>query len=501
MDWLTILWICCYIPVVIGLSAFGFHRWVMVYLFWKNWDNPPRPLAKLEKLPKITVQLPIFNELHVVSRLVDGVAKLDYPQELLQIQILDDSTDETKGICEQEAEKLKGMGFDVELIHRVDRTGFKAGALENGMKSAKGELIFILDADFVPAPGMLHEMIHYFSDEKIALVQSRWGHLNRDYSLLTKIQAIFLDGHLVVEQVARSRAGRFFNFNGTGGIWRKQAIIDAGGWEHDTLTEDMDLSYRAQMKGWRFIFLNDLVTPAELPVDMNGFKSQQHRWTKGSIQCWRKLFMPIWRSQQPLLIKLEATAHLCSNFAYLLLLFLCILLWPGLDRGLNELMGGNRFIFLDLPVLFLTSLSVGCFYLSSQMGAHPKNWVSKLLYIPGALALGIGMAINNTRAVVEALLKKESPFVRTPKYGIEAGKPQEWKKKAKYKSLKSFGLTLEFLLAAYFTGLLIYGILKFQWMNLPFWALFAFGFWYVVLGSLPQLLPGRTVDSPDNASA
>lgn len=501
MDWLTILWICCYIPVLIGLSLFGFHRWCMVYLFWKNWKNPPKPKARLEKLPLVTVQLPIFNELHVVRRLVDSVAALDYPKELLQIQILDDSTDETREICQAEETKLRIAGFDVELIHRVDRTGFKAGALEHGMSSAKGDFIFILDADFIPPPGVLHELVHYFTDEKIGLVQTRWGHINRDYSLLTKIQAIFLDGHLVVEQVARSRAGRFFNFNGTGGIWRKQTIIDAGGWEHDTLTEDLDLSYRAQMKGWKFIFLNDVVTPAELPVDMNGFKSQQHRWTKGSIQTCRKLFGPIWKSDLPLLIKLEASVHLTSNFAYLLLLFLCVLNFPGMDKGLADWMGPTVKTWLvDIPVLALTSLSVGMFYLTSQMGAHPTSWWKKVLYLPGALALGIGMAINNTRGVLEAIFRKESPFVRTPKYGIE-NKSHAWKKTAKYKSLKSLGLGLEFLLALYFTGLLIYGILKNQWFSVPFYALFAFGFSYVVLGSLPQLLPSRNTEESSDPPA
>lgn len=501
MDWLTILWICCYIPVLIGLSLFGFHRWCMVYLFWKNWKNRPQPKAQMEKLPLVTVQLPIFNELHVVRRLVDSVAKLDYPKDLLQIQILDDSTDETREICQDEEAKLRAAGFDVELIHRVDRTGFKAGALENGMASAKGDFIFILDADFIPPPRVLHELVHYFTDEKIALVQTRWGHLNRDYSLLTKIQAIFLDGHLVVEQVARSRSGRFFNFNGTGGIWRKQAIIDAGGWEHDTLTEDLDLSYRAQMKGWKFIFLNEVVTPAELPVDMNGFKSQQHRWTKGSIQTCRKLIGPIWRSDLPILIKLEATVHLTSNFAYLLLLFLCILNFPGMDKGLSDWMGaGVKTWLVDVPVLALTSLSVGMFYLTSQMGAHPTSWWKKVLYLPGALALGIGMAINNTRGVIEAILRKESPFVRTPKYGIE-NKSHAWKKTAKYKSLKSIGLGLEVLLALYFTGLLIYGILKNQWFSVPFYALFAFGFSYVVLGSLPQLFPSRGSEEPGDTTA
>jgi cellulose synthase/poly-beta-1,6-N-acetylglucosamine synthase-like glycosyltransferase len=494
MDWLSILWLCCYIPVVIGLSLFGLHRWSMVILFWKNWKNPPRPKANMEQLPMVTVQLPIFNELHVVRRLVDSVAKLDWPRELLQIQILDDSTDETREICQEELERLRREGFDAELIHRVDRTGFKAGALENGMATAKGEFIYILDADFLPPRDVLHKLVHFFSDDKIALVQSRWGHINRDYSLLTKIQAIFLDGHLVVEQVARSRSGRFFNFNGTGGMWRKQAIVDSGGWEHDTLTEDLDLSYRAQMKGWRFIYLNDVVTPAELPVDMNGFKTQQFRWTKGSIQCCRKLFGSIWRSKEPLWIKLEATAHLCTNFAYLLLCFLCFLIFPGTDRGLTEWLGPElRAWLVDVPVFVLTAISVGLFYITGQIGSNRQGWLRRAVYLPGALALGIGLAVNSTRAIIEALMKKESPFVRTPKYGIEK-KGQDYKK-AKYKSLKSIGMGLELLLAIYFTIVTIYGILENYWLSVPFYLLFTFGFWYVVVGSLPQLFQSRSPES------
>ena len=236
------------------------------------------------ELPLVTVQLPVFNEMHVVKRLLTSVAQLDYPKEKLQIQLLDDSTDETTSIAEGEILKLQTDGFDAELIHREDRTGYKAGALENGLETAKGDYVFILDADFVPNADVLRETIHYFTDEKIGLIQTRWGHLNRNYNLLTRVQAMFLDGHLELEQTARNRSGRFFTFNGTGGIWRKECISDAGGWEHDTLTEDMDLSYRAQLKDWRFIFLNEVETPAELPVDMDGFKSQQHRWTKGSIQ-------------------------------------------------------------------------------------------------------------------------------------------------------------------------------------------------------------------------
>jgi len=500
MDWLSILWLCCYIPVVIGLSLFGLHRWSMVILFWRNWRKPPRPLAQMEELPVVTVQLPIFNELHVVRRLVDSVAKLDWPQDRLQIQILDDSTDETRDICRDELARLQREGFDAELIHRVDRTGFKAGALENGMATAKGEFIYILDADFLPPRDVLHKLVHFFTDEKIALVQSRWGHINRDYSLLTKIQAMFLDGHLVVEQVARSRSGRFFNFNGTGGMWRKQAIVDAGGWEHDTLTEDLDLSYRAQMKGWRFIYLNDVVTPAELPVDMNGFKTQQFRWTKGSIQCCRKLFGTIWRSEEPLWIKLEATAHLCTNFAYLLLVFLCFLIFPGTDRGLTEWLGNARTWLVDLPVFLLTSISVGLFYISGQMGAHPGAWKRKALYLPGALALGIGLAVNSTRAIIEALLKKESPFVRTPKYGIEK-KGDFQKTKAKYRSMKSLGMGLELVLAIYFTWVTIYGVSNNYWLSVPFYLLFMGGFWYVVAGSLPQLFPARSSENSGGTPA
>ncbi len=483
MDLSTTLWLVCYLPVVIGLSLFGLHRWYLVVLFWKHWRHKPQPAGQLSPLPRITVQLPIFNELHVVRRLVDSVAALDYPRDLLQIQILDDSTDETRLICQEEAAKLKSAGRDVQLIHRTDRTGYKAGALEHGMTTATGAFIYILDADFVPPPDVLQRMIHHFSDEKVALIQSRWGHINRDYNLLTKIQAMFLDGHLVVEQVARSRSGRFFNFNGTAGIWRKQAILDAGGWEHDTLTEDLDLSYRAQMRGWKFVYLHDVVTPAELPVDMDGFKNQQHRWTKGSIQCCRKILGTIWRAPLPFLIKLEATVHLSANFAYLLLLGLLFLCFPGAGAAFD--MGGHRWLLLDLPVFVLTSLSVALFYMTSQMAAYPQTWWKKFIYLPGLLALGVGMAINNGKAVIEALLKQESPFIRTPKYGIEK-KGQDWRK-AKYKSLKSIAFGIEILLALYFTFVVIWAMFKNFWTSVPFLLLFMTGFWYVVLGSMPKL--------------
>src|SRR6188474_3144847 len=324
-----IIWSTCYLSVLLGLSAYGIHRYFIIYLYLKNRKRPPVPVRYFEKLPKVTVQLPIFNEVYVAERLLRSVSELDYPQKLLQIQVLDDSTDETREITASCAEELRSRGFNVALIHRVDRTGFKAGALAIGLEAAEGEFVCILDADFVPQPDLLKRTIHFFTDPNIGMIQTRWGHLNRGYSLLTRVQAMFLDGHLLLEQTARSRSGRFFNFNGTAGLWRRSCIEDAGGWEHDTLTEDLDLSYRAQLKGWHFVFLADLVTPAELPVDMNGFKSQQHRWTKGSIQTCLKLLPAVWKADLPLLIKFEATAHLTSNFAYLLLFLLCALMHPA----------------------------------------------------------------------------------------------------------------------------------------------------------------------------
>lgn len=493
-SWLSVFWIVSYSIVVVGLSLYGIHRYSMIFLFWKHRKNLPKPKSRFTDLPLITVQLPVFNELHVIKRLVEKVAELEYPQHLLQIQILDDSTDETKAICEDEVRRLEEQGFDVEYIHRIDRTGFKAGALENGMATAKGDYIFILDADFMPPRTVLHEMVHYFTDEKIALVQTRWGHVNRNYSLLTKIQAMFLDGHLVVEQTARSRAGRFFNFNGTAGMWRKQAIIDAGGWEHDTLTEDLDLSYRAQMKGWKFIFLLDVETPAELPVDMDGFKSQQHRWTKGSVQTCKKLLGAVWRSDIPLILKLESTAHLTANFAYLLLVLLCFLVWPDVGhqaRGMTvEDPTSLRVWLLDIPIFVITTGSVCLFYITAQRTLFPKTWLREIIYLPALLALGIGMSINNGKAVIEAILNRQSPFVRTPKYGVET-KGDTWKskQKGKYKALKSVATGMEILLGLYFTFLTIMAIVNGNWTSVPFLTLFMLGFWYVALGSLP--LPSR----------
>jgi len=481
----TFIWTLCYTAVLLGISLYGFHRYIIVYLFLKNRRNAPKPLAQLEKLPRITVQLPIFNELYVIERLLDSVSKLDYPRDLLEVQVLDDSTDETRDISARIVGELKSRGFDISHIHRTDRTGFKAGALENGLQTAKGEYILILDADFVPTPDVLHRTVHYFSDPKVGMIQTRWGHLNRTYSLLTRVQAMFLDGHLLLEQTGRNRSGRFINFNGTAGIWRKSCIVEAGGWQHDTLTEDLDLSYRAQIKGWNFIFLPDLVTPAELPVDMNGFKSQQHRWTKGSIQTCKKLLPSVWRAELPLKVKIEATVHLTSNYAFLLLAAICILMHPSAGGG--TVGSFWRMVLLDIPIFITGSLPAVVFYIVSQRELYPRSWWREILYLPALLALTIGLAVNNAWAVIQGMHGATGEFTRTPKYGIQS-KTQSWKR-AKYSPMKTVLPFIEIGFAAYFIYFFSHEVAAHNWLAIPFLSLFAGGFTYVSMCSIAQWFP------------
>ena len=480
----SIIWTVCYLTVLLGMSAFGIHRYFIIYLFLKHRRQGVSAKGHFAELPKVTVQLPIYNEVYVVERLLRAVSELEYPQDRLQIQVLDDSTDDTRDVTAAAVEKLRGRGFDVELLHRIDRTGFKAGALEAGMEATDSDYLCILDADFVPPPDLLHKTIHFFTDPKIGMIQTRWGHLNRGYSLLTRVQAMFLDGHLLLEQTARSRSGRFFNFNGTAGLWRRSCIEDAGGWQHDTLTEDLDLSYRAQLAGWKFIFLSDVITPAELPVDMNGFKSQQHRWTKGSVQTCKKLLPTVWRSKLPLPLKIEATAHLTANFAYLLLASLCVLLHPS-SGGPQT--GWLRFFLFDVPIFLTASLSVAVFYICAQRELHPRTWMREMLLLPALLALGVGLSINNARAVIEAIINHESDFTRTPKYGIER-KSQTWRS-CKYTPLKSILPVVEMAFAIYFSYFLYFAVAHRQYLSVPFLVMFALGFLYVSLSSMNRWFP------------
>src|SRR5262245_13745100 len=333
-----------YLVVLLVLAVYGFHRSHLVHLYYKYRDRKPKAAGAYAELPAVTVQLPLFNEMYVARRLLDAVAAIRYPRDRFQIQVLDDSTDETQEICRRKVAELQVRfpDLDVEYVHRSDRSGFKAGALDNGLRTAKGELILIFDADFLPQPDVLERTVDHFVDPKVAVVQCRWEHLNRDFSPLTEAQALMLDGHFIMEHAGRNRSGRFFNFNGTAGIWRRAAIVDAGGWQHDTLTEDMDLSYRAQLRGWRFVYLPEIATPAELPVDMAAFKAQQFRWAKGSVQVGKKLLPRILRSNVTLAQKTEAFFHLTNNFAYPLLMLLSLLLLPNLafrtQHGIREVL-------------------------------------------------------------------------------------------------------------------------------------------------------------------
>ena len=468
--------IVAYLIVFVALAVYGFHRSSLVYLYYRYRGRRPEPMGRLHQLPKVTVQLPLFNEMYVAQRLLDSVCKIRYPRDRFEIQVLDDSTDETQEICKRKVAELAAQGHNIVYVHRIDRTGFKAGALANGLLTAKGEFILVFDADFLPEPDILERTIHFFSDPKVAMVQVRWEHLNRDYSTLTEVQALMLDGHFVIEHTARHRSGRFFNFNGTGGIWRRSAIIDAGGWQHDTLTEDMDLSYRAQLRGWQFIYLPDVVSPAELPVEMNSFKSQQFRWAKGSIQVAKKLLPTIMRANVPWSVKAEAFFHLTNNFAYPLLLLLSMLLLPNLLVRTHH--GWREVVLIDLPLFFGTTLSVAAFYITSQREIDRQGWMRTLKRLPLMMSLGIGLCINQTRAVLEALFARESgEFVRTPKHGVRE-KVERWRTK-KYRSAKTIVPALEVGCALYFGVAMVMAMRNGHYLSMPFLLLFFVGYAYV----------------------
>ncbi len=477
-----------YFFVLVILAVYGWHRYYLVYLYMKNKDVRPVPSRPMTQFPVVTVQLPIYNEMYVADRLIDAVCAIDYPRELLEIQVLDDSTDETTSVAERAVRRNAANGIDITYIHRTDRTGYKAGALEAGLKVAKGEFVAIFDADFIPTADFLLRTVPFFVDEKIALVQARWGHINQDYSLLTKVQSILLDAHFVLEHGARHRAGHFFNFNGTAGIWRRTAITDAGGWQHDTLTEDLDLSYRAQLRGWNFVFLPDLVAPAEVPVEMNSFKSQQHRWAKGSIQTCRKLLPTILRSNLPFAIKAEAFFHLTANFNYPLMCVLSVLMAPAMVIRYN--MGWYEMLLIDVPLFLAATASVANFYMVCQRELH-ADWLTRAKYLPFLMSVGIGLAVNNTKAVFEAVFNKQSEFARTPKYRIE-GQSDEWIGK-KYRQAFVVQPMIELALGLYFTATVFYALANGIYGTLPFLLLFQIGFLYMGLTSIVQQYAGDDV--------
>ena len=481
-----------YLAILLCLAVYGFHRSQLVYLYYRGKKGRPQPTGRFKDQPAVTVQLPLFNEMYVVERLLDSVVAIRYPRDRFQVQVLDDSTDETQEICQRKVAELRRQfpELDIEYIHRKDRTGFKAGALENGLRTAKGELILIFDADFLPRPDVLERTVNHFVDPKIAVVQCRWEHLNRDFSALTQAQALMLDGHFVMEHAGRAWSGRFFNFNGTAGLWRRAAIAEAGGWQHDTLTEDMDLSYRAQLLGWKFIYMPEVSAPAELPVEMSAFKAQQFRWAKGSLQVAKKLLPRIFRSNATWAQKSEAFFHLTNNCAYPLLILLSLLLLPNLvfrtTHGLREV------LMIDLPLFFGTTLSLAAFYMSSQReiarfdnpDKEPGFPWAALKRLPLVLSLGIGLSVNQTRAVFEAMMGKDTEFVRTPKHGI-LGKLQSLSGK-KYRAAKTLAPFIELGLAGYFAIAMYVAFDHGHYLSLPFLALFLCGYGYVGGASLWQ---------------
>jgi cellulose synthase/poly-beta-1,6-N-acetylglucosamine synthase-like glycosyltransferase len=480
------LTLAAYFFVLLILAVYGWHRYYIVYLYMKNRDREPKAGPQLSPLPVVTVQLPLYNEMYVADRLITSVCELDYPRELLEIQVLDDSTDETCAIAERAVKRFAAQGLDIKYIHRTDRSGYKAGALEAGLRVARGGFVAIFDADFQPNADFLLRLLPHFGDAKVGMVQARWGHINQDYSLLTKIQSIMLDGHFVLEHGGRNRAGHFFNFNGTAGIWRREVIADAGGWQHDTLTEDLDLSYRAQLRGWKFVFVPDVIAPAEVPVEMNAFKSQQHRWAKGSIQTSRKLLGEILRADIPFGVKAEAFFHLTANFNYPLMVVLSVLMFPSMVIRYN--MGWYEMMLIDIPLFFAATFSVCNFYIVCQREIH-KDWRARLKYLPFLMSIGIGLCINNTRAVFEALFNKQSEFARTPKYRIE-GEADEWVGK-KYRQSVAVQPLIELGLGLYFTATVFYALANQIYGTVPFLVLFQIGFLYTGLLSIVQQYAGE----------
>jgi cellulose synthase/poly-beta-1,6-N-acetylglucosamine synthase-like glycosyltransferase len=479
MEWLVI---ALYMVVLGMLGIYGFHRGQLLLLYWRHRNKRQGPKTRFEELPVVTVQLPMFNEMYVAERLLEGVARIDYPKDKLEIQVLDDSTDETQGIARAKVEELQERGFDATYLHRTNRVGFKAGALEEGLKVAKGDFLLVFDADFVPNPDIVKNLIHYFTDEHVGMVQARWGHINRDYSMLTRCQSMMLDGHFVIEHIARNRSGRFFNFNGTAGAWRKSAIIDAGGWQHDTVTEDMDLSFRAQLRGWRFVYVPEALAPAEVPCEMNSFKTQQFRWAKGSAQTTKKLLPIVLKAKIPLHIKIECLFHLTNNFAYLFLVVLAALQLPNMIlRGHME---RPELLLLDIPLFAATCGSITVFYLTTHRALYPNIWEA-IKRLPLMMALGIGLSINNARAVIEGLFGRDLEFVRTPKHGVTR-KQDNWKKMRKYRSRFPMHSVIEIGFGLYFVATIALAMVTGNWINVPFLVLFMIGFLYVGALSLYQ---------------
>jgi len=475
-----------YLAASAGLLVYGLNCYLMLALharrhrreLTRRREREQRWRERLDpaRLPTLTTQLPIFNERHVAERVIRAVAAFDHPRDRHQIQVLDDSTDETRGRIETLVAELQAAGHWIELHHRRDRHGFKAGALQDAMPAARGDFIAIFDADFAPPPDFPRRLLPHFDDPRTGLVQARWGHLNRERSLLTRAQSMGIDGHFAIEQSARCSNHLFLNFNGTAGIWRRDCVLDAGGWTADTLTEDLDLSYRAQLRGWRIEYVPEVVVPAELPTTYSAFKSQQFRWAKGSIQTARKLLPQVFASARPPLAKAQAVFHLGHYLAHPLMLAVALLALPSLAH-LGGTLDLGWLTLLAIPLLAAT-FGPTCLYATSQHLLHRDDWWRRVLLLPGLVLVGFGICISNTRAVLEALLGIRSGFVRTPKSG-DATRPA-------YRCPPSRIPWLEVAASLYCAITLIAYFRAGNYAILPFLALYVSGFALVGFASLRE---------------
>jgi cellulose synthase/poly-beta-1,6-N-acetylglucosamine synthase-like glycosyltransferase len=503
MPHFSLVFLAFYFAILVLPSAFGLHRYYLLFLYYRLQKRKPvaPPFEKLFEggwnAPSVTIQLPVYNERYVAPRLIRAVCALDYPREHLEIQVLDDSNDETVSVVEREVSEWRKRGVEIHHVRRASREGFKAGALAFGLREAKGEFVAVFDADFMPHADFLKKVIpHFYGETNVGMVQTRWEHLNRDYSLLTRAQAILLDGHFIIEHTARHRSGCFFNFNGTAGVWRKSCIEDSGGWSGDTLTEDIDLSYRAQMRGWQFVYLDDVVAPAELPVDINALKTQQHRWAKGSVQVARKLLPAILRGPYPWRVKMEAFFHLAANFNYLLMAILSFLLPVSIYVRREQ--GWYDMLWIDLPLFLSATWSVSVFYYHSQKNAY-SDWFSRVKYIFFSLALGIGLCLSNSKAVLEGLRRETGEFARTPKYAV-VNRTDSWKEK-RYRGRLAVLSLVEIFLTLVYAATVVYALSEGLYLSLPFLLLFVVGFGYSSFLSIAQVRAGvgGSIPSPMEA--
>ncbi len=487
-----------YFAILLVLSCYGCHRYEMIrrYLRQKKQGAPPAP-AKWETLPKVTIQLPLYNERYVVERLIEEVSKMDYPAGLLQIQVLDDSTDDTHPFTQALVLEYQSAGLPIEYHHRANRNGYKAGALQEGMKTATGEFIAIFDADFIPPRDFLRRTIDYFTDPKVGVVQTRWTYTNRHYSLLTEVEAMLLDGHFVIEHGARHGSGLFFNFNGTAGILRTTMIEDAGGWQHDTLTEDSDLSYRAQLKGWRFVYDPDIECPSELPVETYAFQVQQSRWAKGLTQVAIKLLPSILRADIPARTKAEAFFHLTPNISYPLMLGISALTLPVMI--VRFYMGWFQMITIDLPLIIASFWSISAFYLWAQHELFPKDWKRALLLMPALMASGVALTLVNTKAVFEAFFGIKSAFARTAKYAVGDRKVKI--DNPEYRRRSGWLPYAELAVGAYFVLMVKFAIDTWNFPAIPFLLLFVAGYWWAGFSTLYQEFQGRLRWQRERAAA